>query len=96
MMDLNKEAEEYAWEKNIQPNTGVSNEQMAKSFKIELRESITDYITGANSKFVQQEKIKAQIKVWEEISTKFKNELSDYSQEQIIDIVDKLKKQLES
>jgi len=60
MIDLQKEAEEYAKDMETVFVEPINDEHL-RDF------AVTDFIAGANSKFVQAEKLKAQIEVLEKI-----------------------------
>lgn len=57
-LKLEQEAEEYAWKKK----NPFSKEILANELVLSSK---TDFIAGANSKYVQIEKIKAQISILE-------------------------------
>jgi hypothetical protein len=51
MIDLNKESEEYAWQKKSSFSVKLPANELILSSK-------TDFIAGANSKYAQAEKLK--------------------------------------
>jgi hypothetical protein len=51
MIDINKEAEEYAWKKKNSFSVKLLANELVLASK-------TDFIAGANSKYVQAEKLK--------------------------------------
>ena len=65
MIDLNKEAVEYA--------KVIYNYDLADGYTPDLKSYETTFISGANSKYVQSEILKAQIEVLNKIGKKGSN-----------------------
>lgn len=68
MIDLQKEAEQYA--KRFQNDSGYDGESCAIEDRIEMEA----FIAGAQSKYVQAEKLKAQIEVLELIKREYNHD----------------------
>jgi len=74
-MDLNKEAEEYV--KNL------FGKDLEQPFKAEIYDAYSDFIAGANSKYVQAKIIQAQMDILKRTSSERWTDIFEELQQQL-------------